>query len=282
MIAEYKKNVRGFWQEEPFDYLFYRPLAFVVVKGTYSLPLTPNHFSIMALMTALFSGFCLAQGTVAGFICGGGGILLFGVWDCCDGMLARMKRNGDPYGQFVDMFVDILSAISFYGGLCWGLRNVGGLYPWLVLLSGAMICIHAGLYNFYKKQFFFYDAGNPRGRPEEIETLKKDLQDLRERGGALFARFLIRSFLFFAGVQKSSEKLSFYDVKDYTRNNKMTLCFWSFIAGSSHLTLLALSLILSKIEFYLVFSLIFANVWLMWALLAQCRVNRSLSKPVLL
>ena len=100
---EYKRNIRCFWQEEPFDYLFYRPVAFLLVKGVSFLPLTPNHFSVLALLTALFSGLCLAMGTPAGLICGGIGMLLFGVWDCCDGMMARMKGNGDYYGQFVDM-----------------------------------------------------------------------------------------------------------------------------------------------------------------------------------
>ena len=183
--GEYKKNVRPFWREEPFDYVVYRPLAFLVVKGTYGLPLAPNHFSLLALLTALVSGLCLATGTPVGFFCGGIGIFLFGVWDCCDGMLARMKGNGDRYGQFVDMFVDVLSSLCFYGGLAWGLKKTGVLYPWLALLSGIAVCFHAGIYNFYKKQFFFYEAGNPRGRRDEIDELKKDLGAIGGGGGNL-------------------------------------------------------------------------------------------------
>ena len=278
VISEYKKNIRCFSQEEPFDFFFYRPIAFLVVKGTYKLPLTPNHFSILALLTALFSGICLATGTSTGLVCGGIGVFLFGVWDCCDGMLARMKGNGDQYGQFIDMLVDVLSAISIYGGLYWGLKSVGNLYPWFVMLSIVAICIHAGVYNFYKKQFFFYESGNPRGRVEEMENLEKDLARLREAKGTLFKRFLIQSFLLFAGVQKNSKGVPRYDVKDYIKSNRLTLCLWSFIAGSSHLTLLSLSLILSRVEVYFGFSLIFSNLWLLWAWFVQGCVNRSTRK----
>ena len=278
LYREYRKSVRYFWREEPCDYLVYRPLAFLVVRATYSLPLVPNHFSILALVTALFSGLCLAGGTSVGFVCGGIGIILFGVWDCCDGMLARMKGNGDRYGQFVDMFVDVLSSICFYGGLCWGLTSAGVLYPWLALLSGIAICVHAGIYNFYKKQFFFYESHRPRGRIEEIEDLEKDLERLREEQGTVFKRFLVRSFLLFVGVQGKSDKSPLYDVKDYVNSNKLTLCLWGFIAGSSHLFILSLSLILSRVEVYFGFALIFSNLWLLWALFVQRCVNGELSK----
>ena len=274
---EYKKNVKCFWQEEPFDYLVYRPIAFLVLKSTYFLPLNPNHFSILALMTALVSGFFLASGTPVGFVYGGIGILMFGVWDCCDGMLARMKGNGDHYGQFVDMFVDVLSAVSFYGGLCWGLMNANNkLYFWLVLFSGVVLCVHAGIYNFYKKQFFFYMSGTPRGRIEEIKNLEKNLERLKGERGAMFKRFLVQSFLLFAGVQKSSGKLFQYDVEDYLSRNKVTLGLWGVIAGSSHLFLLSLSLLFSEMEIYLGFALIFSNLWLLSALFVQLRVNRQL------
>ena len=279
---EYRKNVKPFWQEEPFDYLIYRPIAFLVIKVTYFLQLTPNHFSILALVTALASGYFLASGTAMGFIYGGTGIFFFGVWDCCDGMLARMKGKGDPYGQFIDMFVDVLSAVSFYGGLCWGLMNVNNkLYFWLTLLSGVILCIHAGIYNFYKKQFLFYMSGTPNGRIDEIENLEKILERLKKGRGSVFKRFLIQSFLLFVRVQKSSDNLLQYDVEDYISRNKMTLGLWGIIAGSSHLFLLSLSLLCSEMDIYLGFALVFSNLWLVLALLAQRRVNSQLRMAVL-
>ena len=278
LVEEYKDNVRPFWGEEPFDYLIYRPLAFLAVKGTYSLPLAPNHFSLLALATAFASGLCLASGTSVGLVCGGIGIFFFGVWDCCDGMLARMKGNGDRYGQFVDMFVDVLSCVCVYGGLLQGLKGESAAYPWMALLSAIAICVHAGIYNFYKKQFFFYESHNPGGRFEEIEFLKKDWERLRGEGGSLFARFLIRSFLIFAAVQIRSAPPPHYDVEDYVKSNRLTLCLWSFIAGSGHLAILSLSLILSKVEVYFGFSLVFSNLWLLWAWFVQRCVSSGLSR----
>ena len=269
LSEEYKKHVKPFWQEEFFDYMFYRPLAFLVVRGTYSLPLVPNHFSILALSTALISGCCLAIGGTAGFVYGGIGILLFGVWDCCDGMLARMKGNGGRYGEFVDMLVDVLSAFCFYGGLAWGLRETGNLYPGLVVASGGILALHAGVYNFYKKQFIFYTRGNPRGRLEEREHLER----LRGESEAVWDRFLLGAFLLFARLQKREGSIVLYNVEDYVKRNKGTLFLWGAIAGSGHLFLLACSLVARRVELYFGFALVFANLWLMGTWWFQVRVN---------
>ena len=274
--SDYKRSVKPFWQEEPLDYLIYRPLAFVVVKGTYSFPLVPNHFSLLALATALVSGLSLAKGTPTGLVAGGIGVFLFGVWDCCDGMLARMKGGGDHYGQFVDMLVDVLSSLCVYGGLAWGLKDSDTLSACLVVVSGMVICVHAGIYNFYKKQFFFYRSHNPRGRAKELKELEKDLERLRGERGTLFKRFLVRSFLLFTAIQKNSDKLPQYDGNDYVGCNQWTLGLWGVIAGSSHLGLLAFSLIFSPVDLYLGFALVFSNLWLALALIVQWRVNAKL------
>ena len=123
MISEYKKNTKEFWQEEPFDFFFYRMAAFLMVKLTYKLPLRQTTFLLLGLITAIFSGFTLSKGTHDSFALGGIGIIVFGIFDCCDGMLARMKKNGTKYGPLIDMVVDVLSSISFFTGLTIGLSK---------------------------------------------------------------------------------------------------------------------------------------------------------------
>ena len=61
-LNEYKKSLKNLHAEEPLDVSFYRPLAFVIVKSLYSLPITPNQYSLLALLSGVASGYYFVKG----------------------------------------------------------------------------------------------------------------------------------------------------------------------------------------------------------------------------
>ena len=187
-ISDYKKNVKDFCLEEPMDYFLFRPLAFMVLKLTQRLPLRPNHFSIFALCSALVAAFFLSQGTDISFAIGGIGILVFCVFDCCDGMMARMKNNGSKYGDLIDMFVDLLSSIAFFTGTYIGLIAQDQTYSsaYLVWIGGIALLIHTSIYQFHKDQYFNYFKNNPDARKKKIEQLKRDYENLKREKREFF------------------------------------------------------------------------------------------------
>ncbi|MGZ3808010.1 MAG: hypothetical protein ACXVCE_07990, partial [Bacteriovorax sp.] len=93
-LTEYQKSLKNVHAEEPLDVYFYRPLAFIIVKTFYAFPITPNHYSFLALLSGIASGFHFLKGTPEGFQKGAFFFLLFAILDCCDGMVARLKKNG--------------------------------------------------------------------------------------------------------------------------------------------------------------------------------------------
>ncbi len=93
-LIEYKKSLKNIHAEEPLDVYLYRPMAFIIVKALYSTSLTPNQYSLLALLSGIAAGGCFLQGTYLGLQWGGFFFLLFAILDRCDGMVARLKKNG--------------------------------------------------------------------------------------------------------------------------------------------------------------------------------------------
>ena len=91
-LKEYQKSLKNLHAEEPLDVYFYRPPAFIIVKTFYRFPITPNHYSFLALLSGLAAGFNLMKGTTSGYQWGAFYFLLFAILDCCDGMVARLKK----------------------------------------------------------------------------------------------------------------------------------------------------------------------------------------------
>lgn len=275
---EYFENIKKFNLEEPFDFFIYRPCAYFVIKATYALPLRPNHFSFLALCCAIATGYFLAEGSQLGFLKGGIGILLFSVFDCCDGMIARMKGQGSRYGELIDMLVDVISNAFFFIGLLIGLGQREYHYPiqYLSLLSGFFILLDASIYNYYKKQYAFYSSQNPNGRKKEVERYKRELEALKQKKGKFFDRALLSLFLKFSQIQKKSDTIETFDVKRYARYNFRILPLWGVIAGSSHLTILALALIMNNIYIFFLFSILYSNIWLLFVTLIQFGINENI------
>lgn len=274
-FEDYKKNSRSFNLEEPCDFFFYRPFAYLIVKLTYGIPLTPNHFSFLSFLSSLFSGYQFTLGTKQGYFLGGLGILIFGIFDCCDGMLARLKQNGSKFGELIDMFVDLMANISIFTGLFIGIsKNVNLSYPPnIIFLAGVFLFIHASIYHYFKKQYFFYLNENPEGRTRQIVAFKREYDLLKSNKGSIFSRLLLKLYLIYAGLQKDSSKQAKYDVENYAFLNNHILPLWGPITGSTHLTVMAVSLMLGTVDYYICYALVFSNIWMALVSFVQHSVN---------
>lgn len=273
---EYNKYSRGWHGEEMFDFLLYRPLAYGLIKLTYSLPFTPNTFSLFGLLTALTSSYFLAQGSLSGLSIGGIGILIFSIFDCCDGLLARMKKNSSPLGELVDMIVDLLSSTCFFVSTYIGLQKLNGdiWFHQLIIPAGLILLLHASIYHYYKKMFQFYRDGNPDGREREIDNFKRQLARIPKT--QLHRRFLVKLYLFFTKLQSNPKRKVFFERESYITLNKQILPLWGVTSGSTHLTFLALALLFNKISYFLYFSFVAASLWVIFVYTIQRGLNRNL------
>ena len=88
--------------EEPLDLLFYRPIAFAIVKLIYRLPITPNQVTLLSLGAGLVAAYYFSLGTAGAFIAAAVWYAVTNILDCCDGMLARLQGSGTPLGRLID------------------------------------------------------------------------------------------------------------------------------------------------------------------------------------
>jgi phosphatidylglycerophosphate synthase len=233
-----------------------------------------------AFISSLLAGYYLSLGTTSSFFTGGIFILFFGIFDCCDGMVARMKKNSSKYGELIDMFADSLASLSFFTGLMIGTSSLfsQSYVPFLLIPSLFALLKDAAVYNYYKKQFFFHRDEDPNGRVNQIKQFKIEHTQLKKTKPYSFDRVLLGLFLAFTKMQKNEESTLSYDPKRYIEKNKPLLPIWAVCAGSTHLSMIAISVMLTNIDYYFIFAIGFSSIWMLGAIAAQKRANSSLVK----
>jgi len=123
LYRQYKSSLKAIEVEEIFDLILYRPLAFLFVKATYSINITPDMVSVAALTIGSTAGIMFGFGSYTFLVIGA--ILYFtsNVLDCADGQIARLKKNGTKVGRIVDGFVDYIVSIFVFVGIGIGLTS---------------------------------------------------------------------------------------------------------------------------------------------------------------
>lgn len=71
---------------------------------------------------------------------------------------------------------------------------------------------------------------------------------------------LYKNLVLASTVAIAMHALAFQYFKNQYVNSKSNLIDWSFTAGSTHLTILSIALLINKIELYFSYALIFANI----------------------
>src|SRR5664280_3556934 len=90
---EYKNSLKMAEAEEVIDLVLYRPLAFLVVISVYNTKIKPNHLTLTAMVMGILGGCLYSIGSHLTCIAGAIFYLLFNIFDCSDGQLARIKKN---------------------------------------------------------------------------------------------------------------------------------------------------------------------------------------------
>jgi hypothetical protein len=282
-LTEYKISLKNIDAEEPLDVYLYRPMAFVVVKTFYSLPLTPNQYSLMALISGIISSVYFSQGTQTGFLWGAFYFLLFAIFDCCDGMQARLKKNGTEFGRMIDGLVDYAVNALVYIGLAVGSSKAyqfsGFFQVWgLVILAGISKAIHSIVYDHYLTEFLAYAKGDGGFALREVKEIEKRLEASKKDGSSLLRTIGLRIYLAYSSAQAGKEeKVLRFDPLEYCRHNLKLLKMWSFVGPTAHITFLILAYLLEIPSILFIFAIVFGNIWLVLMLLFQFQVRVKLS-----
>ena len=208
-LSEYRSSLKNIHAEEFLDVYLYRPCAFVVVKSLYSLPLTPNNYSFMSFASGMAAAVCFYNGQ---FMLGAFFFFWLSVFDCCDGMQARMKKNGSEFGRFVDGLVDYDSNIVCYFALGFGVVKylpMTGSIPtvYLVFAAGISKALHAIMYDHYLMEYMSYDRGDAGFTQKEIEEIQEKIRVTKaDPNGSKLRLLILKIYLGFTSLQAGNEK----------------------------------------------------------------------------
>jgi phosphatidylglycerophosphate synthase len=157
----------GYWSslkplevEEPIDVYVHRPLAYLLARGVYGLPVSPDFITLLSIVLGIASGVSL----VATFPwhLQVGGLLLFGsaVLDCADGQLARMRGTSSVFGRMLDGVADLFTVGAAAPATVWVIWHSIGVSLWekvtvlgLCILAMVTSSFHTTMYDHYKNVF---------------------------------------------------------------------------------------------------------------------------------
>src|SRR5258707_383963 len=158
----------GYWAslkplevEEPIDIYVHRPLAYVLARACYSLPVSPDAITGLSILAGIASAISLVS--VFPYHLHIGGLLLFGsaVLDCADGQLARMGGTSSVFGRMLDGSAVLFTVGAAAPATVWVIwRSLEGAPLWAKVAVVCLCCItmvtssfHTTMYDHYKNVF---------------------------------------------------------------------------------------------------------------------------------
>ncbi len=281
-LSEYKSSLKNVHAEEFLDVYLYRPFAFIIVKLFYSLPLTPNNYSFMSFASGMASGYFFYHGS---FSWGAFFFFMFAVLDCCDGMQARMKKNGSEFGRFVDGLVDYVANIVAY--ICLGigvtkaLPLTAGIPTWyLVIGAGVSKALHSIMYDHYLMEYISYEKGDGGFVQREIEVIRHKIKEAQlDPNGSKRRLLILKIYLGFSSLQAGNEGRTLkFDSQEYVKKNFRSIQMWGLIGPAWHITFLILAFLFNHAEWLFAYAIIFGNFWMLFMLFYQHKLNTELTK----
>lgn len=274
--TEYKKSLKMAEIEEFFDLFFYRPLAFLLVKIVYRTNITPNQLTIIAIFFGFASGCVYATGSPKACLYGPILFMLFNVFDCSDGMLARLKKNGTHAGRIIDGIADYISTAAVFIGLGIGYPDHTYTYSfwWLLLFLAALSnVIQSAMVDYYRNRFLDYVMQRKSTFEEDMDSFREEYKVIKDQKNKWLDRWIIRRYFDYSAFQekltskKKGEKLFKATPEEFYKKNKGIVRVWVNIGPTAQITAIMICSTINRFDIYFwliigVFNAIAAIAWI--------------------
>lgn len=110
-----------------------RPVAALIVRAVYATRVSPNHLSYLSGLLGLLAAGCFWVGGYPVAVAGAVLAQASSVVDGADGMLARARKSGSPYGAYLDLLLDRIVDFFILAGIAMGLWADTGRITLLIL-----------------------------------------------------------------------------------------------------------------------------------------------------
>ena len=288
IIQEYRKTLKLIEVEELADLYIVRPLAFLLVKAVAGTNVTPNQLTMLSMTVGVLSGVFYGLGRPSAVVFGAVFLGLSLVFDCADGQLARLKRNGTPLGRILDGVGDYVVSIAVYVGLAVGLDpGPGRRTAWLLLLAAAGLSniVHSAALDYYRFRFIERAKGEKHDVEAEYREFRAELDKLKGTSRERLRRSIIRIYVNYLSLQMkltparaASRPLSAADRDAFYRTNKAVMRGWTFLGSGTFGILMVVTTLVGRFDLYLWARIVAGNLLAAVLFAAQSRIDRRLER----
>jgi hypothetical protein len=277
LLAEYRRSLKLREAEEFLDLYFYRPVGFLLVKGIYRLPITPNGVTVLSLAAGLVAAWMISTSS---FVAAAAWYAAANILDCSDGQLARLQKSGTPLGRLVDGVADYVSSVAIFlsCGIC--LARGNPLAWGLVVAGGISSAVHALYFDFYQAQFIAIVRGEENFANRELARFAPSPGDDRAARGGV-AGFFIRLYVRYLRLQirtAPNGRGGGFDPDRYRTVGGPLIRAWSLLGPTTNRSLLIICLLFGTIAPFLWIAFTLGNIWLVICIVRQRGLEGLLSE----
>jgi len=176
--------------EEWTDTRFFRPIGLRIARFCFPTGISPDHVTMMSLVTGLVAGRLCFYDDVRLNALGAIMFVVSDIFDSADGQLARMRGTSTRFGKILDGLSDGLRFANLYIQLILRVIVAGGVW-WLAVpvgvLAGLAHARQSGAVDYIRQLYMFLAEG---GGGEF--NLPEDFVDMPAKGA--WARFQVRFY----------------------------------------------------------------------------------------
>jgi hypothetical protein len=267
--SEYKQSLKMREVEEVIDLIFYRPIAFLLIKIIYNTGISPDHLTLGAIIMGISSGFLYAFGLPQTSTAGAIFFILFIIFDCSDGQLARLKKNGTEIGRLLDGIADYIVGTAIYFGLAVGCVQKGDQPTTILILlafSGVSITCQALLVDFYRTRFINNVSNHNNTLREGVQENRTEYNKLKFQKDKWLEKNVILIYLFYSDLQrnligKSKDEININTTPAYYyKSNRVMIRLWLIMGPSATRTALIICTLFSRLDIYFWITIVAFNI----------------------
>jgi phosphatidylglycerophosphate synthase len=207
----------GYWAslkprevEETIDVYVHRPLAYVLTRAFFRLPISPDFVTLLSILAGIASALSLLASFPHHLQVGGLLLFLSAVLDCADGQLARMRGTSSLFGRMLDGSADLVTVGAVAPASLWVMWCQLTTPLWVKGTVLAVTCIavvttsfHTTMYDHYKNVFLRLTGPYQEG--EDYETARERRDETRGKTSVV-ATLAYPIYLFYLKSQRDYVK----------------------------------------------------------------------------
>lgn len=289
-LEGYRSTLKVVEVEEGLDLILFRPLAYGLVKLVQPTSITPNQITFVSLVSGLASAACFWQGTPAFFLWGAILLFLTNVFDCADGMLARVRGTSSLTGYLFDGLVDYTTNTTVFIAVLHGLYVYSGhlAFIWLVgVPAGLVYAWWCAMVDRFRNEWLDKVYGRRRDPKLELAGMRQQAADF-PRGTHRWDRILIWAYGLYVKLWYSAPAPQAVcpgegvPLEAWMRARKPVMQAAVFLGPTMQLSLMVVAGAINRLDWYLWFSLVggisYGLTILLWRTLADRQLVADLAK----